>query len=113
MAIVKQKKKKKKRPEYSLQEIQQCIRDGDCHLTGSATMDAKEIFGILSTEGILEEVLAVKESDFQYSMPSLYNPDLWQDVYRKYVRCIDAYIKLQIDKSKGAVVISLHKWGKH
>lgn len=101
---------KRKTPEYSLNEIQRSIREGKYHITGRAEDDAAEIFGLLTEEAIIEEIVSVKEEDFQYSMPSECKPDLWQDVYRKFVKGIDAYIKLQLNRTREAVVISLHKW---
>ena len=91
-------------PHYSLEKIQQLVRDGHRFISHQATMDADYIG--FKHDNIYAVVLDLKGSDFYKSMPSDRNPLLWQDVYHYHHDGIDMilYVKLQIKKN--AVVVS-------
>jgi len=91
-------------PKYSLEEIQQLIRDGKRFISNQAIIDADYID--FTHEDIYAVVLDLRESDFYKSMQSDKNPLLWQDVYHYHHNGVDMtlYVKLQIRKQ--AVVVS-------
>lgn len=100
----------KRTSHYSLEEIQRLIREGRVWVTGSAKAGAIEL-GILPSR-IYEIVLTLSRRSFYKSMTTHHDHTLWQDVYRHSVAVqwqdepMEIYIKLQIDKSSQAVVIS-------
>ena len=57
---------------------------------------------------IIRTVLNLTGSDLYKSMTSLYDHKLWQDVYKKNIQGIKAYIKIQI-KDNNTVIISFKK----
>ncbi len=90
-------------PKYSLDEIQQLVKDGKRFISKQATIDADYIG--FKSDHIYAVVLKLKASDFYKSMQSEKNALLWQDVYH-YHHDEDTvlYVKLQITNK--AVVVS-------
>ncbi len=99
----------KRRPHYSLERIKALIRQGLFRVTRTALSDAVKDFGIIGAERLSEYVLALTPSDFQKSMTTLHDHTLWQDVYRKDVMGMAAYVKVQIAKDL-TVIISFKRF---
>lgn len=93
---------------YSLEEIKELVRIGSFVVTRRSQEEALDLFN-LDEQGVAEEVLGLELIHFKKTMASREKPGLFQDVYKKKVNGIDAYIKLQIDKSN-AIVISFHEY---
>jgi motility quorum-sensing regulator/GCU-specific mRNA interferase toxin len=86
----------KRKPHYSLERVKTLIRQGSFRVTRTALSDAARDFNLIGAERIAEHVLALKPAHFRKSMTTLHDHALWQDVYRKDVTGVAAYVKIQI-----------------
>jgi motility quorum-sensing regulator/GCU-specific mRNA interferase toxin len=91
-------------PTYPLAEVHAQIRAARLWVTGTAGLGG-ELLEFEAGE-LLDCVLGITETDFYKTMPSERFPGLWQDVYRTRCKGREIYLKLQIDPTRGAVVIS-------
>jgi hypothetical protein len=80
-------------------------RTGNYFITQSS-LDGAVKLGLAETSQIIEAVLKLSDKDFYKTMPARKKPELFQDVYKTIVNDFKAYIKLQINLSSKAVVIS-------
>jgi motility quorum-sensing regulator/GCU-specific mRNA interferase toxin len=92
-------------PAYDLEEVQRLAGQGpiSCKVTEVA-LDGGRALGF-NYDGVIEVVLAIQETDFYKSMPSVQVFGLWQDVYRLSYEGVSLYVKLQINHRGEAVVI--------
>jgi hypothetical protein len=84
--------------------MQAMVRSGDYVVTGVAFNGALKL-ALDAGVDIEACVLALDESDFYKTMPSIKVPGLMQDVYKPTYGGHRLYVKLQIGKSGTAVVI--------
>jgi motility quorum-sensing regulator/GCU-specific mRNA interferase toxin len=95
---------KKKKPHYSLQEVQAIVeRDGVLAFTGAALCGAAALG--LSAEAACRVVTQLSRAMFYKSMTTHLNSQVWQDVY--HAPCTNgktAYVKLTLTIG-GKVVI--------
>lgn len=94
----------KARASYDLQRIQALVRGGRYVITGSAQRGASALD--IGPAGLLDVVLRLTRWDFYKTMPAQKVEALWQDVYRPRVLGTRMYVKLQINFTGDAVVIS-------
>jgi|GEM_PF-840862 hypothetical protein len=87
----------KRKPSYSLKEVNQAALEDRCQLTIGARQNAHEI-GFSETE-VTDVISKLGPTDFYKSTPSYYNPSVWQDVYKVFARGIPVYIKFKGDPS--------------
>lgn len=99
-------KNKKRKPTYSLSEIQSMVEQNRCYFTRSA------INGYQKLEMLREDaekvILNLSQKDFVASLPSHERSTEWQDQYSPTVKGAKLYIKLSIRQSneKTTVVVS-------
>ncbi len=86
----------KRKPHYPLERVKMLIRQGAFRVTRTALSDAVRDFGLMGAEQLSEHVLALTAAGFRKSMTTLHDHTLWQDVYRKDVMGVPAYVKIQI-----------------
>lgn len=93
------------RSSYSLLEIKQLVAGGRYLITVTALETAALMgFDDESIVECVEEQLA--ETHFYKTMPATSVPGLMQDVYRISFEGQRVYLKLQINRSRNAVIIS-------
>jgi len=80
---------------YDLAAAKRLIAAGSYYITGSALTGAMQL--ALDGEDIVACVLALDESDFYKTMPSLSKQGFSQDVYKPTYEGNHIYLKLQID----------------
>lgn len=95
-------------PHYSLTKLKRLIEEGKYKFTFSSKKTLVEDFSI-TTEEALETILKLTGKDLYKSMQSLENVSLWQDVYHKNIGDKTAYIKLQINITDNAIIISFKR----
>jgi hypothetical protein len=95
-------------PHYSLTKLKRLIEEGRYKFTFSSKKTLIEDFSI-TTEEALETILKLTGKDLYKSMQSHENVSLWQDVYHKNIGKKTAYIKLQINMTDNAIIISFKK----
>lgn len=97
---------KRNTPTYKLKLLQELLQNPKTrYITYTCLTDASEL-GFTEANKIVKAVSTLKNSDFYKSMKSKKKPGLWQDVYKKTISVQKLYIKLQLNKSEKAVVIS-------
>ncbi|PJZ59590.1 type II toxin-antitoxin system MqsR family toxin [Leptospira adleri] len=94
----------KKICHYSLKLVKKLISENKYIITRNAQKTAFERFGF-SEEEILKEIIELESMYFYKSMTSHNDHRLWQDVYKKEIINIKAYIKIQI-VNQNTVIIS-------
>ena len=94
----------KKRPHYSLKEIQQVVDlRKTSAFTATALIGAAELG--LSPDEAINVVLALRQTDFYKSMTTHADHQIWQDVYHSRLKSrLMAYIKVTL-RENGIVVI--------
>ena len=94
----------KKKPHYSLRDIQQIVMLRKVSaFTATALMGAAELG--LSPDEAVSVVLALQQSDFYKSMTTHVDHQIWQDVYHAKLKIRStAYIKVTL-RENGIVVI--------
>ena len=98
----------KRRPHYPLPEVKKLIWKGCYRVTRTALLCAVRDFAFVEASQLAEWVLRLETEDFYKAMTAIHDSALWQDVYRKKVQGIPAYIKVQI-VDKTAVIISFKR----
>ncbi len=93
----------KGRPTYELAWIQFKVSERHYRITRLAA-DGAQALGFDEAD-ITSCIAAVTAADFHKSMESEQAPGLWQDVYRPWYDGIQIYMKLQIDRTSGAVIV--------
>lgn len=93
-----------RQPTYELAVIQALVRAGKFFIRESALTAAFELG--FDRYDITECILGMDEGDFLKTMPSQRFPALMQDVYKPPYQGIRLYVKLQLDGTKTAIVIS-------
>ena len=94
----------KKKPHYSLKEIQQAVwlRKASA-FTATALMGAAELG--LSPDEAVSVMLTLRQGDFYKSMTTHADHQIWQDVYHAKLKSrTAAYIKITL-RENGIVVI--------
>lgn len=92
-------------PSYSLVTIKQLVSEGR-YLITVAALETAALMGF-DDESIVECVLDhLAETHFCKTMPATSVPGLMQDVYKLSFEGWRVYLKLQINRSSNAVVIS-------
>lgn len=94
----------KRKAHYNLETIRQLIINGNFVFTRISVKNARDDFGIIYENQILEHILELEVSDFYKSMTSNYDNSIWQDVYHKKISEKTAYIKLQLIREKTVIV---------
>lgn len=94
-------------PQYSLELIQEAVRQGRYSITRQAGLDAAALY--LDEDDIKACVLALEERHFYKTMPSRTRPGTNQDVYKCRYCGFAIYTKLQLSRSKATAVISFKK----
>jgi hypothetical protein len=89
-------------PHYSLAKLKRLIEEGKYRFTFSSKKTLVEDFSI-TTEEALETILKLTGKDLYKSMQSD------EDVYHKNIGKKTAYIKLQINMTDNAIIISFKK----
>jgi len=97
----------KRKAHYSLDRVKKMIKNGNFYVTKIALKTAISDFSYTEIE-IIKTVLNLVDSELYKSMTSIYNNKLWQDVYKKDIQDVKAYIKIQI-KDNNTVIISFKK----
>ena len=92
---------------YSLSEIRSLIAQGKYYLTTTARLDALNMG--FDNEDVCNCIQELRETHFYKSMPADKVPGLWQDVYKITFEDARIYLKLQINRSRTAVVISFKR----
>lgn len=93
---------------YSLLVIKQLVSEGRYQITVAALQSAA-LMGF-DDESIVECVVSdLSQAHFYKTMPSTSVPGLMQDVYKLLFEDQRVYVKLQINRSQRAVVISFKK----
>lgn len=94
----------KKKPHYSLGEIQQVVDLRKTNaFTATALIGAAELG--LSPDEAVSVVLALRQTDFYKSMTTYADHQIWQDVYHAKLKSrLAAYIKVTL-RENGIVVI--------
>jgi len=95
-------------PHYSLTKLKRLIEEGKYKFTFSSKKTLVEDFNI-TTEEALQTILKLTGKNLYKSMQSHENDSLWQDVYHKNIGKKTAYIKLQINMTDNAIIISFKK----
>jgi len=95
-------------PHYSLAKLKRLIEEGKYRFTFSSKKTLVEDFSI-TTEEALDTILKLTGKDLYKSMQSHENAALWQDVYHKNIGNKTAYIKLQINMTDNAIIISFKR----
>ena len=97
---------KKNNSTYDLKLLQDLLQNPKTrYITYTCLMDASEL-GFENADDIVKAVSNLKDADFYKSMESKKKSGLWQDVYKKTISGQKLYIKLQLNVTKQAVVIS-------
>jgi len=94
-------------PHYSLELIQEAVRQGRYWITRQAGLDAAALY--LDEDDIKACVLDLKDHHFYKTMPSRTRPGTSQDVYKCRYCGFAIYTKLQLSRSNAAAVISFKK----
>ena len=95
----------KRKPHFWLKDVKELIEANQCTLTVKARQTAHSI-GFSDTD-VTEVVATLESKDFFKSMTSNYNPNVWQDVYKKKIKGLRLYIKLQITQVDDQSVLIL------
>ncbi|MCB1190595.1 MAG: type II toxin-antitoxin system MqsR family toxin [Leptospiraceae bacterium] len=94
-------------PKYKLEKVRKLLSEGNYNITDTAIESAFDDFELEEYE-IMKEVETLKENNFYKSMKSQQQSG-WQDVYRKLVKGVEAYIKITIYEGKLLIVISFKR----
>jgi len=94
-------------PHYSLELIQEAIRQGRYAITTQAARDAAALY--LDEGDVKACVLALEERQFYKTMPKRRRPGTNQDVYRCRYCGFAIYTKLQLSPSNSTAVISFKR----
>ena len=97
----------KNTPKYKLEKIRELLSEGNYNITDTAIETAFDDFELEEHE-IVEEIKTLKKENFYKSMKSQKQSG-WQDVYRKIIKGIEAYIKITIFECKLLIVISFKR----
>ena len=90
---------------YSLQAVKQLVREGSYLITVTA-LESAALMGF-DDESIVECVVELlSETHFYKTMPAILAPGFMQDVYKISFEGWRVYLKLQINRSRNAVIIS-------
>ncbi len=92
---------------YTLEDVQRLVRRGDYRITVSARIGASDLY--LDESDILDCVLLLEKRHFYKTMPASKAPGLHQDVYRLRYQSRSIYLKLQVNRSGAAVVVSFKR----
>ena len=96
-------------PFYDLQELKMLLKTPKTrHITFSSFQTAVEI-GFASHKEMVDVVLKLVPADFHKTMPSEKIEGTFHDVYRKNIKGITIYIKLQKSLQGKGVIISFKK----
>lgn len=97
----------KNTPKYKLEKVRKLLLEGNYNITDTAIESAFDDFELEEHE-ILDEIKTLTEGNFYKSMKS-HKQTGWQDVYRKVIKRIEAYIKITIFEGKLLIVISFKR----
>jgi len=96
-------------PTYDLTLLLELLQNpATRYITYTCLEDASEL-GFNDADAIVMATSTLTNEDFYKSMVAKKKAGLWQDVYKKTISGQKLYIKLQLNKSKQAVVISFKK----
>ena len=90
---------------HDLLEIQRSLRHGQYRITLNAARTAQDLD--FAEADVVDFVLALRDSNFEKTMPGEKFPDRWQDVYRPEYGGKRLYVKLELNDI--AWIISFHK----
>lgn len=94
----------KKKPHYSLSEIQRVVEDRGVNAFTATAITGAAALG-LSVEQAVAVVLGLKQKDLFKSMTTNADHKIWQDVYHATLKSgLVAYIKVTL-RENGTVVI--------
>jgi hypothetical protein len=91
-------------PTYSLSAIQASLEAGNYRVTRAAGDGAAALY--LDGSDIRDCVLALEQGHFRKTMESHYKPGAFQDVYKTRYCGYAIYVKLTLNPTSQAVVIS-------
>ena len=91
-------------PYYDLEKWKSIAATGYYRITYSALSDGRHIG--FDDEDILDCCFQLDDNDFYKPMKAITAPDLWQDVYKITYESVRLYVKIQINDSGKAVVVS-------
>ena len=73
----------------------------------SATEGAEDLD--MDDKAVVEVIAGLMSGDFEKSMPSNVNPEIWQDVYKPIVDGIELYVKSTVDAQGELLLISFKR----
>ena len=95
----------KRKPHYPLTEVKRAFADA---ATLNRTFVSKQGASALRMEDavVVAVIQALSKGDFDKSMTSLANSQIWQDVYRPTWKGTELYVKFTLDAANAYLLIS-------
>jgi pantoate kinase len=98
-----------KKPHYNLWELKKLLRNPRTrHITRTARQTAVSV-GFASASDIINAVMELSREDFDRTLESTAIPCTYQDVYKKNIKGVNLYIKLNEHPEGNGVVISFKR----
>lgn len=95
----------KKRCHYDLKAIKEKIVDPASRILTTTARDTAITLGF-TDDDIVSCIIQMTNGDFYKSMTTVANHAIWQDVYKPTYKNHHLYVKVQLNESQSAVVIS-------
>jgi hypothetical protein len=93
----------RRRPHYALNAVKAAFADAArLNRTMTAAEGAEELD--IDEQAVVDVIAGLTVRDFDKSMPSHANPDVWQDVYKPMVEGRELYVKFTLD-GRGALLL--------
>jgi motility quorum-sensing regulator/GCU-specific mRNA interferase toxin len=97
--------KPSRRPHFKLSVVKAAFADvRRLNRTMSASDGADDLD--LDEQAVVDVIARLAARDFEKSMPSEFNPAIWQDVYKPVVAGRELYIKFTLDTRGELLLIS-------
>ena len=95
----------KRKPHYLLRDIKAAFADPAKLNRSFASKQGADALK-MDDQAVVTAIHALTTADFDKSMTSYANPQVWQDVYRPMVGKTELYAKFTLDSMKALLLIS-------